>query len=107
VDVHPLLFRVPGLGVQGGGRVVLGLRSKFVNLGAGKSPGSTGEPEYNVQCVRETEILVEQQPPQGVLVCDHAGRVTNKFALNRVRQSHHARVLEGVIGFRSVCEDAD
>jgi len=28
----------------------------------------------NVWCVRETEILVEQQPPQGVFVCDHAGR---------------------------------
>ena len=31
--------------------------------------------------VRETEILVEQQPPQGVLVCDHAGLVINKFSL--------------------------
>jgi len=29
---------------------------------------------------RETEILVEQQPPQGVFVCDHAGRVINKFS---------------------------
>ena len=29
----------------------------------------------------ETEILVEQQPPQGVLVCDHAGLVINKFSL--------------------------
>jgi len=29
--------------------------------------------------VRETDILVEQQPPQGVLVCDHAGLVINKF----------------------------
>jgi len=29
--------------------------------------------------VRETEILVEQQPPQGVCVCDHAGLVINKF----------------------------
>jgi len=28
--------------------------------------------------VRETEILVEQQPPQGVFVCDHAGLVINK-----------------------------
>ena len=34
----------------------------------------------NVQCVRETEILVEQQPPQGVSVCDHAGRVINEFS---------------------------
>ena len=29
------------------------------------------------------EILVEQQPPQGVLVCDHAGLVFNKFSLTR------------------------
>ena len=35
----------------------------------------------NVQCVRETEILGEQQPPQGFLVCDHAGLVINKFSL--------------------------
>jgi len=27
----------------------------------------------NVYCVREPEILVEQQPPQGVFVCDRAG----------------------------------
>jgi len=26
-------------------------------------------------------MLVEQQPPQGVLVCDHAGLVINKFSL--------------------------
>jgi len=31
--------------------------------------------------VREPEILVEQQPPQGVFVCDHAGLVINKFSL--------------------------
>ena len=30
--------------------------------------------------MRETEILVEQTPPQGVLVCDHAGLVINKFS---------------------------
>ena len=30
--------------------------------------------------MRETEILVEQKPPQGVLVCDHAGLVINKFS---------------------------
>ena len=34
----------------------------------------------NVKCERETEIVVEQQPPQGVLVCDHAGRVANKLS---------------------------
>ena len=28
----------------------------------------------------ETEILVEQQPPQGVFVCDHAGLVINEFS---------------------------
>ena len=32
----------------------------------------------NVQCVGETEILVEQQPPQGVFLCDHAGPVINQ-----------------------------
>ena len=31
--------------------------------------------------VRESEILVEQQPPQGVFVCDHAGRVINEISL--------------------------
>ena len=31
----------------------------------------------NVLGERETDILVEQQPPQGVLVCDHAGLVIN------------------------------
>ena len=34
----------------------------------------------HVECVRETEILVEQQPLQGVFVCDHAGLVINKFS---------------------------
>ena len=34
----------------------------------------------NVQCVRETEVPVEQQPPQGVLVYDHAGLGINKFS---------------------------
>ena len=34
----------------------------------------------DVQCVRETEILVEQQAPQGVFVCDHAGLVINKLS---------------------------
>ena len=32
-------------------------------------------------CVRETEIPVEQQPPQVVFVCDHAGLVINKLYL--------------------------
>ena len=34
-------------------------------------------------CVRETEILRDEQPPQGVLVCDHAGLVTNQFSLEQ------------------------
>ena len=33
--------------------------------------------------MRESEILVEQQPPQGVFVCDHAGLVNNKFSPQR------------------------
>ena len=36
-----------------------------------------------VKCVRESEILVEQSPPQGVLVCGHAGLVINDFSLSR------------------------
>ena len=43
----------------------------------------------NVECVRETEILVEQQPPQGVFICDHAGLVINKISL-------HSRSRQGV-----------
>jgi hypothetical protein len=35
----------------------------------------------NVKCVRETEILAEQQPPRGVLVCDHAGLVINQLSV--------------------------
>ena len=31
--------------------------------------------------MRETEILAEEQPPQGVFVCDHAGLVNNQFSL--------------------------
>ena len=29
--------------------------------------------------MRETEILVEQQLPKGVFICEHAGFVINKF----------------------------
>jgi hypothetical protein len=28
----------------------------------------------------DAEILVAQQPPQGILACDHAGRLINKFS---------------------------
>jgi len=41
----------------------------------------------NVECVRETEIQLEQQPPQGVFVCEHAGLVINKFSLAAVKGS--------------------
>jgi len=34
--------------------------------------------------VRETEILVEQQSPQGVFVCDDAGLVIKTFSLTNV-----------------------
>ena len=34
----------------------------------------------NVHYVRETEILVEQQPPKVVFICDNAGHVINKFS---------------------------
>ena len=32
-----------------------------------------------VKCVRETEILEEQQHPQGVFACDHAGCGINQL----------------------------
>ena len=34
-----------------------------------------------MQCVRKTEILIEQQFPHGVFVCDHAGLEIKKFLL--------------------------
>jgi len=49
--------------------------------------------------VRETEILVEKQPPQGVLVCvcDHAGVVINKFSIAQVFNSLRTQArLSGV-----------
>ena len=57
----------------------------FTNLFMGTLPPNNGlrvEPWSNTiqVCVRETEILVEQQPPQKVLVCDHAGLIINKFS---------------------------
>jgi len=36
--------------------------------------------------VRETEILVEQQTPHGVFVCDHAGLVINKLSGEEARR---------------------
>ena len=45
--------------------------------------------------MRETEILVGQQPPQGVLVCDHAGRVINQSSLSaEPRGSARHRAVE-------------
>ena len=37
----------------------------------------------------EIKILVEQQSPQGVLVCDHAGLVINKFSLSGQASAAH------------------
>ena len=34
----------------------------------------------NLQCARETKIPVEEQPPQQVLVCHHAGLEFNRFS---------------------------
>ena len=39
--------------------------------------------------MRETEILVEQQPPQGVFVFDHAGLVINQLSLNVDMYQNH------------------
>ena len=49
----------------------------------------------NVKCVRKTEILVEQQSPKGVFICDHAGSVVNKFSLTEIRLSDHRLVTVG------------
>ena len=38
----------------------------------------------HLECVKEAEILVQQQTPQGVFDCDHAGLVMNKFSLRVV-----------------------
>ena len=62
--------------------------------GGGEEMGVFAPPSHffkNVSFVRETEILLEQQTPQGVLVCDHAGLVINKLS----RQA----------GTRGGCED--
>ena len=47
--------------------------------------------------MKETEILVEQQPPKGVFICDHASLETNKFSLtDRRRFRRSARLAGGV-----------
>jgi len=51
--------------------------------------------------VRETEILVEQQPPQGVLVCDHA--VINKFSRVAVDLLRNRTVIKALP--TSVCAE--
>ena len=50
--------------------------------------------------MKETQILVEQQPPQGFFICDHAGLVINKSSRQRGCGVHLANVLldEGVLG---------
>ena len=60
----------------------------------------------NVKCVRESEILVEQQPP---LICDHAGLIINKClpvcgyrAVNATRD-RHALTAPGVSGVPGKC----
>ena len=37
--------------------------------------------DENVLCVRETEMLVEEQPPKRIFICDLASLVINKFSL--------------------------
>ena len=41
----------------------------------------------HVQCVRETEFLLKQQPPQGAFVCDYAGLVINKLSHPWIRST--------------------
>ena len=48
----------------------------------------------NRAAFRGIEILLEQQPPQGVFVCDHAGLVINTFSQRRevydkLEAAHH------------------
>ena len=38
--------------------------------------------------MRETEVLAEQPPLQGVLVCDHAGRAINKLSRSAMRNAY-------------------
>ena len=38
----------------------------------------------DAECVGKPEILVEQQPLQGVLVCDHAGLIINTLSTVKV-----------------------
>ena len=74
------LVKTPGPGV----RVVKNQGSRRNEAALSPEMGVFTPPSpffKNVECVRETELLVEQQPPQGVFVCDHAGLVINKFSL--------------------------
>ena len=79
-----------GCRVQGAGFRVSSFRFQVCGLGL----RAQGFLQERVKCVRETEILVEQQPPQGVFVCDHAGLVINKFSRGEV---HHT-VVENTKG---------
>jgi len=48
------------------------------------------------RCVRETEILVENQPPKGVFICDHASLLINEFSSTRtLRPTRHVAVRGG------------
>jgi len=49
------------------------------------------------KCVRETEILVEQQPPQGVFVWDHAGLVINEFSGGHKWEQRHSTSLSAKV----------
>ena len=56
------------------------------------------------KCLTETEILGEQQPVQGVFVCDHAGRAISKSSLVRhapliARQEQHAGFARRILHF--------
>ena len=53
------------------------------------------EMNKNVQCVRESKCLEEEQPPQGVFVGDHAGLVVNQFSLIFARQPIKVSLVAG------------
>ena len=78
--------------------------TKFFSLGANRSILILLELKVNAdhivfsrrRCVRETEILVENQPPKGVFICDHASLLINEFSSTRtLRPTRHVAVLGG------------
>ena len=52
----------------------------------------------NVPCVGETEIPVEQQPPRGIFVCDHAGLVINTSSPGQNTIKHGVGYASGFSG---------